>query len=87
MLALIRSLPPPVALVVGLIAGFAVAFPAGSFIGSRDGRAIERAASLQRSLDLIHQRSRTNAEINALGRPGLCRELGGVWLPNENHCE
>jgi hypothetical protein len=42
------------------------------------GREIERAATLKRSMDVIEQRSRTNAEIRSLDDRGLCAALGGV---------
>lgn len=44
-----------------------------------EGRELERAASLKRSMELIEQRSRTNAEIRNLDSSGLCRALGGVF--------
>lgn len=51
-----------------------------------EGREMERAAALKRSMELIEQRSRTNAEINALDDAGLCAALGGRWVPDENIC-
>lgn len=38
-----------------------------------------RAATLEKAIDLIHERSRTNADIQKLDDAGICRELGGVW--------
>ncbi|PSJ50760.1 hypothetical protein [Pseudaminobacter soli (ex Li et al. 2025)] len=50
------------------------------------GAASERAATLTRSIDLIRERSKTNAEINRLDAAGLCRELGGRWVQPDT-CE
>jgi hypothetical protein len=47
------------------------------------GREIERAATLKRSMDIIEQRSRTNAEIRSLDDRGLCAALGGVLEDGE----
>ncbi|WP_157813646.1 hypothetical protein [Sinorhizobium meliloti] len=44
-----------------------------------EGRELERAAALKRSIEIIQERGRTNAEINALDDAGLCRELGGMF--------
>lgn len=38
-----------------------------------------RAATLEKAIDLVHERSRTNAEVQKLDDAGICRELGGVW--------
>ena len=45
-----------------------------------EGRELERAASLQKAMELIEQRSKTNAEIRNLDDAGLCRLLGGVFV-------
>lgn len=45
-----------------------------------EGRELERAASLKKSIELIQKRSQTNAEIRDLDPRSLCRELGGRWL-------
>lgn len=52
----------------------------------RMGAASERSAALTRSIDLIRERSKTNAEINRLDAAGLCRELGGRWVQPDT-CE
>ncbi|MDH6229590.1 hypothetical protein M2281_000162 [Mesorhizobium soli] len=54
--------------------------------GFQRGAASERAATLTRSIDLIRERSKTNAEINRLDAAGLCRELGGRWVQPDT-CE
>lgn len=51
------------------------------------GRENERAAALERSIELIKERSRINDEIGDLDDADLCRELGGQWLPDEARCE
>ena len=52
----------------------------------RMGAASERSTALTRSIDLIRERSKTNAEINRLDAAGLCRELGGRWVQPDT-CE
>jgi CRISPR/Cas system-associated protein Csm6 len=47
------------------------------------GRDEERAAALTRSMEIIKERSRTNAQINALTDADLCRELGGLFKNGE----
>lgn len=62
-----------------LIAG-SLAFTAGYVLGKSDGRALERSAALERSMEAIKERSETNAEIDSLDDAALCRELGGEWV-------
>jgi hypothetical protein len=51
------------------------------------GRDEERAAALTRSIEIIKERSRTNAEINALTDADLCKRLGGLWVPEDKRCD
>lgn len=44
-----------------------------------NGRALERADTLKKAIDLVNERSRTNADIQKLDDAGICRELDGVW--------
>ncbi len=44
------------------------------------GREIERAASLNKAIELLQKRSETNAEIRNLDPPALCASLGGKWV-------
>ena len=44
-----------------------------------EGRDEERTAALQRSMELIKERGKTNAEIGKLDDVGICRELGGEF--------
>ncbi len=48
-----------------------------------EGRAEERTAALTRSMEIIKERSRTNAEVEALDDRGLCLELGGLFENGE----
>jgi len=50
-----------------------------------EGRAEERSAALARSVEIIKERSRTNAEVEALDDRGLCLELGGVFEDGQCH--
>lgn len=43
------------------------------------GRAIERASTLKKAIELVQERTRTNAEVQKLDDAGICRELGGVF--------
>lgn len=52
----------------------------------RMGAASERASALTRSIDLIRDRSKTNAQINRMDDAALCRELGGQWVQPDT-CE
>lgn len=52
-----------------------------------EGRALERAAAVARSIEIIKERGRTNAEINALSPGDLCRELGGIWVHENKRCD
>lgn len=73
------------AIVGALIAGSAITILANvSWIpdAKEEARQQERAASLQKAMQLIEQRSKTNAEIRNLDDAGLCRELGGMLVNN-----
>jgi hypothetical protein len=50
-----------------------------------EGRELERTAALKKAIELIQQRSQTNAKIRDLDPAGLCGALGGRWM-HEN-CE
>jgi hypothetical protein len=47
------------------------------------GREAERAAALERSMEIIQERSRTNEAVRDLDAAGICRELGGVFTEGE----
>lgn len=40
----------------------------------------ERAAQLQKSMDLIQERNKTNENVSKLDDSGLCAALGGVFV-------
>lgn len=69
-----------------LVAG-ALMYSVGHWRGVNEGRALERTAALQRSMDLIKERNDTNAKVNDLDDPGLCAALGGKWLSDTQLCE
>lgn len=52
-----------------------------------EGRELERADALKKSIELIQKRSQTNDEIRVLDSGALCRELDGRWVPEQNRCE
>ncbi|VVT32956.1 conserved hypothetical protein [Rhizobium sp. EC-SD404] len=51
------------------------------------GREAERAAALERSMDLIRERNATDEEIGRLSDAELCSALGGLWVPERSICE
>lgn len=50
-----------------------------------EGRALERADTLKKAIDLVQERSRTNADVRNLDDGAICVELGGVWLDGGCH--
>ena len=52
----------------------------------RAGRAAERQAVLARSIDLLRERNAVDEKIRQLDAAGLCRALGGRWVPDEDAC-
>lgn len=69
---------------VAAIALFSIVNSVWLLPAARDeGREMERAAALKKSMELIEQRSRTNAEIRDLDAPGLCSALGGVFADGQ----
>lgn len=50
-----------------------------------EGREIERADALKKSMELIKERNRTNEKVGKLDDPGLCAALDGKWVLD--HCE
>ena len=47
------------------------------------GRDEERTAAIARSMEIIKERTRTNAQVDALTDADLCRELGGLFENGE----
>lgn len=76
---------------IGFMLSWAIIAGLNEFIwypqAKEEGRQEERAAQLARTWEIIQQRSRTDAEINALDDAGLCAALGGRWVPDKKLCE
>lgn len=45
-----------------------------------EGRTLERADALKKSIELIQKRSKTNADVRDLSAGGLCAALGGKFV-------
>lgn len=45
-----------------------------------EGREMERADALKKSIELIQKRSKTNAQVRDLSADGLCVALGGKFV-------
>lgn len=52
---------------------------------TEQGRALERTETLKRAIELVQERSRTNADVRNLDDGAICAELGGVWLDGICH--
>lgn len=52
-----------------------------------EGRELERSAQLTRSMEIIKERTRTNAAVNSLSDADLCHELGGIWVLANKRCD
>lgn len=71
-----------------LLAGAAVgaAMIAGIYLYAyQRGASSERAAALQRSVELLRERTKTDDRIKGMDDAALCRALGGV--PVDGGCE
>lgn len=66
--------------------GSAIFYQVGHWKGEDFGREAERSAARDRAMELIEQRSKDNDAISRLDVAGLCVELGGVWVPEQNEC-
>lgn len=53
----------------------------------RNERVVVLAEARAAALALIAKRSEDNEEISDLDAAGLCAELGGRWVPNEDRCD
>jgi len=69
----------------GAVLGALVASGPVYLYGKHEGRQQAAASALQRSMDLIRERGKTNAKINSLDDPALCRSIGGKWVSDQ--CE
>lgn len=50
------------------------------------GRLDERAAALERSVEILRERTMTDETIRNMGDADLCRALGGEWVPDDDAC-
>ena len=72
----------------GVLLGFGVCFSIYTLVNiiwlvpaARDeGRDMERADALKKSIELIQKRSQTNAKFRDLSASGLCADLGGKFV-------
>lgn len=48
------------------------------------GRQEVRAEMIERAMELVRERSRTNADVQKLDDRSICIELGGLW--NDGAC-
>lgn len=75
-----------VPVVVGALVGGAIFYQVGHWRGDSAGRAAERSAALERSIELIKERNSTDAEISKMDDRQLCAALGGR-MSDEGLCE
>jgi len=79
-----------VSAIVGGVGGLIVAFTIFQLVNTlwllpaarNEGRELERAATLKKSIELLKQRDETNVEIRNLDSRALCVRLGGEWVQN-----
>lgn len=50
--------------------------------GKAEGRQIERTASLTQSVEILRKRSAIDDQTRNMDSGGLCRALGGQWMPD-----
>jgi hypothetical protein len=65
----------------GAVLGAAVVSVPVYLYGKADGRQLERAASLTRSVESLRERNATDDQVRNMDSTALCRALGG--LPDE----
>ena len=76
------------AAIIGAVGGLILAFAIFQLVNTlwiipaaRDeGRELERADALRKSIELIQKRSKTNAQVRDLSADGLCVALGGKFV-------
>jgi len=69
------------------LAAAVIVYPIGHWRGDGHGRAAEQAAARERAIQLIEKRRQDDAEISRMDIAGLCAELGGRWVPDEDRCD
>ena len=60
----------------GAVLGAALAIAPAYFLGKRAGNSEAATAALEKTIELIHSRDVTNAEISAADAAELCRHFG-----------
>ena len=70
---------------LGIVLALVGALSASHVAAYNAGKQAERTAALTQSVDVLRERSKTNATVKNLGDDALCRELGGVW--NGSACQ
>ena len=76
------------AAIIGGVGGFILAFAIFQLVNAiwilpaarTEGREMERADALKKSIELIQKRSQTNAKVRDLSAGGLCADLGGKFV-------
>ncbi|MBI1620176.1 hypothetical protein [Aquamicrobium zhengzhouense] len=68
-------------LALGAVLGAAVISAPVYLYGKAEGRQIERAASLSRSVEALRERNATDDQVRKMDGVALCRALGG--MPDE----
>lgn len=77
-----------VSAIVGGVGGLIAAFVIFQLVNTlwllpqarNEGRDMERADALKKSIELIQKRSQTNAKFRDLSASGLCVDLGGKFV-------
>ena len=72
---------------VGALVAGTMFYAIGHWRGVDEGKALERTAALQRSMDLIKERNDTDAKVDMLDDSSLCSALGGEWVPDTKLCQ
>lgn len=76
------------AAIIGGVGGLIAAFTIFQLVNTlwllpqarNEGRDMERADALKKSIELIQKRSQTNAKFRDLSAAGLCADLGGRFV-------
>lgn len=65
---------------IAVAAGVALASAVGLYwLGHSNGVQQGREAALERSVDILRERAKTDEQVRNLDDAGLCAALGGVW--------
>ena len=76
---LVRQMP-------GILAMLAVSFfvlqPYERQSGINEGRSIERAAAIGKSVEILRERNVTDEQVRNMDDAGLCHAIGGMFQPD-----